>query len=120
MLRRKDTRIEMDECASSIPNMVKTAGNSIYTASVWSIEVGGIYILWVAIHYGAAHAYASFCAPSSVYGFIASPLLVAAPHCMACRWTINTGASVIGTMWVVLGTWISTKLLARVALTKNE
>uniref|UniRef100_A0A6C0F668 Uncharacterized protein n=1 Tax=viral metagenome TaxID=1070528 RepID=A0A6C0F668_9ZZZZ len=109
----------MDETDSSIFTMTKIAGNALYGAGVWTVEIGGIYFVWVAIHYGAAHAYTSFCANSSIYGFIASPLLVAAPHCVAFRWAINTGASVIGTMWVILGTWISAKLLARVTLKKE-
>ena len=120
MLRRKDTKAEMDDSASSISTVVKTAGSSLYRAGAWTVEVGGIYIAWVGIHYGAAHAYASFCTPTSIYGFVASPLLVAAPQCVAFRWAINTGASVIGTMWVVLGTWISTKLLMNITLVQRS
>ena len=117
MLRRKDTRLEMDQTVSSVK---KTIYNSLYGATMWTIEIGGIYFVWVALHYGAAHAYTSFCANSSIYGFITSPLLVAAPHCVAFRWTINMGASVIGTMWFVLGTWISTKLLMNISLGRRD
>jgi hypothetical protein len=90
-------------------------GKGLYKTCMWSIEIGGIYVAWICIHYSAAHAYVEYCTHKSIYGFIASPILIAAPHCTACRWAINTGATVIGTMWVILGTWISGKLLMRVA-----
>jgi len=118
MLRRKDSK--MEDSSNSNESIVRSACSTAYRLGVWTIEVGGIYIAWVTIHYGAAHAYASFCTQRSIFGFVVSPLLVAAPHCVAFRWAINTGASVIGTMWVILGTWISTKLLARVAFAKND
>ena len=96
-------------------SLSRKIGNVIYTGTAWSVEIGGIYIAWICIHYIAANAYAEYCTHKSVYGFITSAVLIPAPHCIAFRWAINTGASVIGTMWIILGTWISAKLLYNVA-----
>ena len=70
-------------------------------------RAAGIYGLWLLLHYGAARAYPYYCTPSGIAGFIATPLLVAAPHCTGLRWCIASGADAIATMWIVAATWIA-------------
>ena len=69
-----------------------------------------IYILWILLHYAAAHLYAQWCAPVGWIGFISSPFLVASPQCKALRWVIYTGGNTIDFMWITLGLWIVSKL----------
>lgn len=68
-------------------------------------KVGGIYLVWISLHYTSSNLYAKLCTPLSVAGFVTSPFLVASPHCFAFRWCIKHGADAISSMWVVLGTW---------------
>ena len=78
----------------------------IFTAS-------SIYLLWIVLHYAAAHMYVKFCTPYTIVGFIASPFLTSTPHCRALRWAIYNGASMIDGMWLVLGTWVCSKIFMK-------
>jgi hypothetical protein len=74
-------------------------------------NLSGLYILWIILQFISAHLYVHYFANMSVYGFIMSPILVAAPHCKALRWGIYIGAQTIENMWIVLGTWICSKIM---------
>ena len=87
-------------CIHSMYNIIK---------QVWM--VGGIYIIWVCLHFAASHLYTHFCTPLTWAGFVLSPFLVASPHCHALRWCIDNGGNAISTMWVVFGTWLATRFL---------
>ena len=67
-------------------------------------NIAGIYLVWIVLHFVAAHLYVYYCANSS------SPMLVSAPHCRAIRWTIYNGAQSIDTMWIVFGTWLCSRI----------
>jgi hypothetical protein len=73
-------------------------------------SVAGLYILWIVLHFVSANLYVYYCANMSLFGFLMSPLLVSAPHCRAIRWVLNSGAQSIDGMWIVLGTWVCSKL----------
>ena len=73
----------------------------------------GYYIMWILLHYVAAHLYPTYCVPLTVMGFILSPFMASAPHCIAIRWLITEGSNVIVTMWVVLGTYAVERMLRR-------
>uniref|UniRef100_A0A6C0EXX2 Uncharacterized protein n=1 Tax=viral metagenome TaxID=1070528 RepID=A0A6C0EXX2_9ZZZZ len=73
----------------------------------------GYYIMWIALHYVAVHLYPTYCAPLTISGFILSPFMVAAPHCIAMRWLITEGANVIVTMWVAVGAYAIQHMLRR-------
>ena len=73
----------------------------------------GYYIMWILLHYGASHLYPTYCVPLTVTGFILSPFMTSAPHCIAMRWLITEGSNVIVTMWVVLGTYALQCMLRR-------
>jgi hypothetical protein len=73
-------------------------------------SVAGLYILWMVLHFVSANLYVYYCAHMSLFGFLMSPVLASAPHCRAIRWVLNSGAQSIDAMWIVLGTWVCSKL----------
>ena len=70
------------------------------------------YLAWIIAHFAAAHIYARYCTPYTVWGFIMSPLIASSPHCAGLRWVISTGGSNITAMWALAGVWIATKISA--------
>jgi hypothetical protein len=79
----------------------------------WVFNVGGIFILWILLHYISANLYASYCAEYSILGLIKSIFVAEAPHCVAMRWMIYHGGSAIHSMWVSIGLWIMGKIFAK-------
>ncbi len=75
-------------------------------------RLAGIYLIWIGMHYCAAWLYSYWCTPWGIVGFLVTPFLVASPHCYAFRWCIVHGAETITAMWVVLGTWLVTRLVS--------
>jgi hypothetical protein len=75
------------------------------------IELCGIYLLWIVLHYVSANLYVAWCTPMTLVGFLLSPFVVPAPHCQAFRWVIVSGSNYITTMWLTLGAWIAKKLV---------
>ncbi len=73
----------------------------------------GYYIMWISLHYAAVHLYPTYCAPLTMMGFILSPFMVSAPHCIAMRWLIFEGSNVIVTMWVAVGAYAIQTMLRR-------
>jgi hypothetical protein len=71
----------------------------------------GYYIMWISLHYAAVHMYPKYCAPLTFIGFVLSPFMVSAPHCIAMRWLIIEGSNVIVTMWVAIGAYAIQTLL---------
>tara|TARA_B110000879_G_scaffold135967_1_gene177695 strand:- start:662 stop:883 length:222 start_codon:yes stop_codon:yes gene_type:complete len=63
-------------------------------------------MLWIVIHYIAAHLYVYLCVPATIAGFLMSPFLVSAPHCYGLRWAIFHGGNIIVAMWTILGIWL--------------
>jgi hypothetical protein len=77
----------------------------------WVYFISKVYILWIVIHYISVQLYVKYCVPSSIWGFITSPIMVSSPHCKATRWVLHTGANTIDNMWNTIGVWFSTQLL---------
>ena len=73
----------------------------------------GYYLMWISLHYLAVHLYPIYCAPLTVMGFILSPFMVSAPHCIAMRWLVVEGSNVIVTMWVAVGGYAIQTILRR-------
>ena len=69
------------------------------------LNVAGIYLLWICLHYAASQLYVPLCAPNDVKGFVLSPFIAPAPHCQALRWLIYNGGNSISAMWIIFGTW---------------
>lgn len=76
-----------------------------------TLQLIKIYLLWIILHYCAAHLYVKFCTYNSMIGFVISPFLTSSVHCDGLRWVINQGATSIKCMWLVLGTYITSKLI---------
>ena len=79
----------------------------------WLLELCGIYLLWIIIHYLSGLLYPIVCTPAGGIGFIMSPFLAVTPYCNALRWTIYTGGNIITNMWIILGTWLASQLCKR-------
>jgi len=75
------------------------------------VELVGMYVLWICIHYLAGNVYAYLCTPTTFTGFITSPFLTVTPECKAMRWVIYNGGNIITDMWIIFGTWVSRYLL---------
>jgi len=75
------------------------------------IELCGIYIVWIVLHYTCSHLYVSWCTPMTIVGFLLSPFIVPAPHCQAFRWVIVNGSNTITLMWCALGSWLAKKIV---------
>ena len=73
----------------------------------------GYYIMWILLHYVAAHLYPTYCVPFTISGLLLSPFMSSAPHCIALRWLIIEGSNVILTMWIVFGTYAIRCMLRR-------
>ena len=82
----------------------------ISSASTWVVDVAGIFLMWIIIHYIASNLYASFCAELTLFGLIKSAFVAQAPHCIAMRWVVYNGGNVINNMWLSIGLWLTGKL----------
>ena len=78
----------------------------IYNACFW-------YLIWIVGHYCVAHIYVQQCAPKTLVGFLMSPLLNSSPQCKALRFAMQYGGNLIDHMWIVLGTWVCTKIMPK-------
>ena len=79
----------------------------------WVYSACGYYIMWILLHYAAIHLYPEFCAPYTILGFILSPFMISAPHCIAMRWIISEGSNIIIAMWIAIGGVIINKVMRR-------
>ena len=70
-----------------------------------------VYGLWIVAHYFASLLYVRWCVPLSFIGFIVSPFVSTLPYCVALRWVIHTSGDTIQAMFVLLGTWLLSKIL---------
>ena len=82
-----------------------------YKTIKFIINVSGIYLLWILLHYVASHLYVKLCVPSTIFGFIMSPFMTATPHCQGLRWIVDNAANMINNMWIIFGTWICSSIL---------
>jgi hypothetical protein len=83
----------------------------LYDSVVYIINISGIYLLWIFLHYIASHLYINCCVPNTIYGFFMSPFMIPAPHCQGLRWIVYNGSNIITNMWIVLGTWLCSLLV---------
>lgn len=83
----------------------------IYKSIKFIINITGLYIIWIILHYTASHLYIKLCVPNNLIGFLMSPFMTATPHCQGLRWVIYNAAIMINNMWVLFGAWICSTLL---------
>ena len=69
---------------------------------VWVYTGTAIWIFWILLHFIASHLYSKLCVPLTFTGFLMSPFISPAPHCVALRWAIYNGGNVIIHMWTLL------------------
>jgi hypothetical protein len=79
----------------------------------WIYSACGYYIMWIVMHYAAIYLYPEFCAPYTILGFLLSPFMISAPHCIAMRWIISEGSNIIMAMWIGIGGVVVNKILRR-------
>ena len=78
-----------------------------------AFAVSSIYLFWILLHFITAQMYVRYCAHPSLYGLLISPFLISAPHCAAMRWVFTKGGTLIDGMWILLGTWLCSKVIYR-------
>lgn len=94
-------------------NMLQTIIPKMAPYAKYIYRVSAIYIFWILLHYVTAHMYVRYCATPTIYGFIISPFLISAPHCIAMRWVFAKGGTVIEGMWILVGTWLCSKIITQ-------
>lgn len=92
-------------------NYVFYISKYIYKSIKFIINITGLYIIWIILHYTASHLYIKLCVPNNMIGFLMSPFMTATPHCQGLRWVIYNAAIMINNMWVLFGAWICSTLL---------
>jgi hypothetical protein len=85
----------------------------LWPVITWIYTACGYYIMWIILHYAAIQLYPEFCAPYTILGFILSPFMVSAPHCIAMRWIISEGSNIITAMWFAVAGVLINKILRR-------
>ena len=74
-------------------------------------DVFGVYLLWIALFYSASHLHTYYCTPKGIFGFISTPILIQAPHCVSFRWIISTGTTNINMFWTILAGLLVKKVM---------
>jgi hypothetical protein len=105
-----ETRVCSDIVAMSSPYIEHMAERGIYCVQ-YMYGASSLYLFWIMLHYFSTQMYVYYCAPRGFYGFLISPFLVAAPHCRAIRWIIHNGGNMVDNMWIILGTWLCSKII---------
>ncbi len=99
-----------------IGTLRRTIYPTVKPVAIYAYNASGLYLFWICLHYVAANMYTYYCVPSFFQGFIMSPFLVSAPHCKAIRWVVHNCGNTIDNMWIMLATWICSKLFMKVQL----
>ncbi len=109
-----------EEHERSVTNVYRRLGQLVKTSATSSVPyiknlfaVSSIYLFWITLHFATAQLYVKFCAYPSLYGFLLSPFLISSPHCAAMRWVFTKGGTLLDGMWIILGTWLCSKVLYR-------
>ena len=105
-----ETRVCNDMVAMSSPYIQHMAERGMGCVQ-YIYNASSLYLFWIMLHYFSAQLYVYYFAPRGFYGFLISPFLVAAPHCRAIRWIIHNGGNMVDNMWIILGTWLCSKII---------
>ena len=109
----EETRVCSDIVAMSSPYIWEMAEKG-RSCVQYMYGASSLYLFWIMLHYFSTQMYVYYCAPRGFYGFFISPFLVAAPHCRAIRWIIHNGGNMVDNMWIILGTWLCSKIITGV------
>ena len=105
-----ETRVCSDIVTMSSPYILEMAEKG-RSCVQYMYGASSLYLFWIMLHYFSTQMYVYYCAPRGFYGFFISPFLVAAPHCRAIRWIIHNGGNMVDNMWIILGTWLCSKII---------
>ena len=105
-----ETRVCNNIVAMSSPYILEMAEKG-RSCVQYMYGASSLYLFWIMLHYFSTQMYVYYCAPRGLYGFLISPFLVAAPHCRAIRWIIHNGGNMVDNMWIILGTWLCSKII---------
>ena len=75
------------------------------------LHISKVYVIWILVHYFITYVYIKVCTPMSFTGFLYSPFMAMTPYCKALQWLFNISVTSINTMWMVLGAWLSNKIV---------
>ena len=104
---------EMSKVYRQFGEFIKLHATSCLPYIKQVFDVSSIYLFWIALRFVTAQLYVQFCAYPSLYGFLLSPFLISSPHCAAMRWIFTKGGTLLDGMWIILGTWLCSKVLYR-------
>jgi len=79
--------------------------------AIFICSASSMYVLWVFLHFIASHIYIEHCVGKTFIDIIFSVIYTSSPYCQGLSWMIYTGSRQIATMWMVLGTYVSSKLM---------
>lgn len=105
-----ETRLCNNVVAMSSPYIREMSDKAMYFVQ-YIYSTSSLYLFWIMLHYFSTQMYVYYCVPRGFYGFLVSPFLVAAPHCRAIRWIIHNGGNMVDNMWIILGTWLCSKII---------
>lgn len=108
-----DQQREMEKVYHKFGQVIKKTaiGTTPYIKKAFAVS--SIYLFWILLHFITAQMYVRYCAHPSLYGLLISPFLISAPHCAAMRWVFTKGGTLIDGMWILLGTWLCSKVIYR-------
>jgi hypothetical protein len=72
-----------------------------------------LFLIATVLHFIAANAYANWCAPQTIVGFLMSPFMTVTPVCSALRWSITLFGDYLASIWTLGFLWVSTNLVKR-------
>lgn len=67
------------------------------------VKIALVYVGTILVHYTCVHTYQYACTPSTLQGFVMSPLMASSPHCKGMRWAIYEMGQKIDLMWITIG-----------------
>lgn len=75
---------------------------------IWSIlDFVWLFLAATILHYIAANAYARWCTPSTLVGFLVSPFMTITPICSTLRWSIAIFGDYMTSIWIMVFAYIS-------------
>ena len=89
--------------------------NIFYDYATTLSKITGIYAVYCFFHYTIPHLYTYFCTPTTFWGFLISPFMSQAPHCVAMRWTLYNVGDNIKTMFALVAGWLSGMFFSKIS-----
>ncbi len=88
-----------------IESLIASASNGLSSSISASLTAAKFYLFWSTMHWGAVQLYKEFCIPSTITGYILTPLMSQTPHCKSLNWLQQTSSYAFNSMTAVIITW---------------